>query len=66
MMLAVVAVAETVPTFGPLLQLIGGSTLTLTSICFPCLFYLYLSAIDDSEKPNTQQVQQPTIKQSVK
>ena len=44
MMVAVVIVAESVPNFGPLLDLMGGSTLTLTSIIFPSLFYLYLSA----------------------
>ncbi|CAJ0579044.1 unnamed protein product, partial [Mesorhabditis spiculigera] len=43
-MIAVVIVAETIPTFGPLLDLVGGSTLTLTSIVFPCVFYLWLAA----------------------
>ncbi|VDM57812.1 unnamed protein product [Angiostrongylus costaricensis] len=42
-MLVVVFVAETVPNFGPLLDLFGGSTLTLTSVILPCLFYLYLN-----------------------
>ncbi|VDM37370.1 unnamed protein product [Toxocara canis] len=41
-MVAVIFVAESVPTFGPLLNLVGGSTLTLTSLVFPALFYLYL------------------------
>ncbi|TKR87055.1 hypothetical protein L596_011525 [Steinernema carpocapsae] len=40
MMVAVVFVAESLPTFGPLLNLMGGSTVTLTSIVFPCLFYM--------------------------
>jgi len=44
MMVAVVFVAESLPTFGPLLDLVGGSTLTLTSVVFPCLFYIYLAA----------------------
>lgn len=44
MMLAVVFVAESIPTFGPLLDLIGSSTMVLTSLTFPCLFYLYLQA----------------------
>jgi len=66
MMLAVVFVAESVPTFGPLLQLIGGSTLTLTSICFPSLFYLYLSAMKEPEKPSTQDYEQPGWKQVIK
>lgn len=73
-MVAVVIVAESLPKFGPLLDLVGrtlklilllamllflsifswssnftikslgGSTLTLTSIVFPCLFYLWLAA----------------------
>lgn len=42
-MVAVVFVAESVPTFGPMLDLVGGSALTLTSVVFPALFYLYLS-----------------------
>lgn len=44
MMVAVVFVAESVPTFGPLLDLMGGSTLTLTSVVLPALFYIYLTA----------------------
>jgi solute carrier family 32 (vesicular inhibitory amino acid transporter) len=44
MLVAVVFVAETVPSFGPLLDFIGGSSLGLTSLVFPCLFYLFLSA----------------------
>ncbi|CAI4226752.1 unnamed protein product [Auanema sp. JU1783] len=48
-MAAVVFVAESVPTFGPLLDLVGGSTLTLTSVILPCLFYLYLSAARTKE-----------------
>jgi len=46
MMVAVVFVAESVPTFGPLLDLMGGSTLTLTSVVLPALFYIYLVAGD--------------------
>jgi vesicular inhibitory amino acid transporter len=42
-MVAVVFVAESLPSFGPLLDLVGGSTMTLTSVVFPALFYLYLS-----------------------
>ncbi|VDK28925.1 unnamed protein product [Gongylonema pulchrum] len=47
MMLAIVFVAESLPTFGPLLDLVGGSTLTLTSLVFPCFFYMYLTVADD-------------------
>ncbi|KAI1720752.1 transmembrane amino acid transporter protein domain-containing protein [Ditylenchus destructor] len=42
-LLAVVFVGETLPTFGPLLDFVGGSTMALSSIIFPCVFYLYLS-----------------------
>uniref|UniRef100_A0A1I7XV05 Aa_trans domain-containing protein n=1 Tax=Heterorhabditis bacteriophora TaxID=37862 RepID=A0A1I7XV05_HETBA len=49
-MVAVVFVAESLPTFGPLLDLVGGSTLTLTSIILPCLFYMYLSAARTKEE----------------
>ncbi|TMS34486.1 hypothetical protein L596_002068 [Steinernema carpocapsae] len=44
MMILVVFVAESVPTFGPLVNLVGGSTITLTAIVFPCLFNVYLKA----------------------
>ncbi|KAK6753934.1 hypothetical protein RB195_013118 [Necator americanus] len=43
-MVAVVFVAESIPNFGPLLDLFGGSTLTLTSVILPCLFFLFLNA----------------------
>uniref|UniRef100_A0A915CPS8 Amino acid transporter transmembrane domain-containing protein n=1 Tax=Ditylenchus dipsaci TaxID=166011 RepID=A0A915CPS8_9BILA len=43
-MVLCVFVAETIPNFGSVLDLIGGSTVTLTSFTFPCLFYLFLSA----------------------
>lgn len=41
-MIAVVFVAESVPQFGPLLDLVGASTMTFTAILFPALFYIYL------------------------
>ncbi|KAI1721805.1 transmembrane amino acid transporter protein [Ditylenchus destructor] len=44
MMGAVVFTAETIPSFGSILNLIGSSTITCTSAVFPCLFFLYLSA----------------------
>ncbi|GMT26158.1 hypothetical protein PFISCL1PPCAC_17455, partial [Pristionchus fissidentatus] len=37
-------VAESVPSFGPLLDLVGGSTLTLSAIVFPCIFFVLLNA----------------------
>lgn len=38
-----VFIAETVPNFGPVLDLIGGTAASMTSMVFPCLFYLYLA-----------------------
>uniref|UniRef100_A0A914V9T7 Amino acid transporter transmembrane domain-containing protein n=1 Tax=Plectus sambesii TaxID=2011161 RepID=A0A914V9T7_9BILA len=43
MMVAVVFTAETVPTFGVILDLSGGSATTLLTMVFPGLFNLYLS-----------------------
>ena len=42
MMVAVAFVAESVPTFGPLLDLMGGTTLALTCLILPPLFYVFL------------------------
>ncbi|XP_076305512.1 uncharacterized protein LOC143222640 [Tachypleus tridentatus] len=42
-MVVVVFVAETVPHFGKILNLFGGSTLTLLTFVFPPLFYMKLS-----------------------
>ena len=44
MMLGVVFVAETVPNFGVLLDLVGGSTITMMALIFPIVFNLFLSA----------------------
>ncbi|KAI6243247.1 Amino acid transporter, transmembrane family-containing protein [Aphelenchoides fujianensis] len=44
MMLAVIFTAESVPSFGPVLNLMGASTVTLTCVIFPPIFYLYLNA----------------------
>uniref|UniRef100_A0A915CZ94 Amino acid transporter transmembrane domain-containing protein n=1 Tax=Ditylenchus dipsaci TaxID=166011 RepID=A0A915CZ94_9BILA len=46
----VVFTAESIPSFGAVLNLIGGSTVTMTSAVFPCLFYLYLSAGEKKSK----------------
>jgi vesicular inhibitory amino acid transporter len=43
MMVFVVFVAETVPNFGVLLDLVGGSTITLMALVFPVLFNLFLA-----------------------
>lgn len=44
MMLAVVLVAETIPNFGVLLDLVGGSTITMMALIFPVVFNLFLVA----------------------
>lgn len=44
MMGLVVLAAETVPNFGVLLDLVGGSTITLMALVFPVLFNLFLQA----------------------
>ncbi|KAH7721062.1 Protein Y32F6A.4 [Aphelenchoides avenae] len=49
-MLCAVIVAESVPNFGPLLNLVGGSTATQCSLIFPTVFYLYLNAADQEFK----------------
>ncbi|KAK0395158.1 hypothetical protein QR680_001145 [Steinernema hermaphroditum] len=48
MMFAIVLIAETIPNFGPLLNLVGGSTIALTAIIFPCVFNLCLKVRDKS------------------
>jgi hypothetical protein len=62
MMVFVVFVAETVPNFGVLLDLVGGSTITLMALVFPVIFNLYLvtakkkhgdSVAAQDEKPPT-------------
>ena len=44
MMAAVVVVAETVPNFGVLLDLVGGSTITLMALVFPVIFNFFTAA----------------------
>ncbi|WKY10280.1 hypothetical protein Q1695_002546 [Nippostrongylus brasiliensis] len=41
-MLGVVFAGESIPNFGPLLDLVGGSAQTLSSVILPALFYLFL------------------------
>ncbi|GMT35692.1 hypothetical protein PFISCL1PPCAC_26989 [Pristionchus fissidentatus] len=43
-LLAVVCMALTIPNFGPLLDLVGASTITTMAIILPPLFSLYLNA----------------------
>ncbi|KAK6028379.1 transmembrane amino acid transporter protein, partial [Ostertagia ostertagi] len=49
-MLGIVIVCESIPNFGPILDLIGGSTMTLASVILPCVFYLYLLAREEKAK----------------
>lgn len=46
----VVLVAESIPTFGPLLDLSGGSTQTSTALIYPCICYLFLNASEQKFK----------------
>uniref|UniRef100_A0AAF5D8D0 Aa_trans domain-containing protein n=2 Tax=Strongyloides stercoralis TaxID=6248 RepID=A0AAF5D8D0_STRER len=66
-MILVVFVAESVPNFGPLLDLIGGTTITTTSVLLPVLFYIMLSSrqkmISENGKDNGKS---PTIKEVLK
>lgn len=50
MMLAVVIVALSCPNFGVLLDLVGGSTITLMALVFPIIFHLYLCAANKKYK----------------
>lgn len=57
-MVGVVFVAESVPSFGPMLDLVGGSAFTLTSVIFPCLFYIFLAAGEkkaEEAKPGSEE-----------
>lgn len=63
---SVVFVGESVPTFGPVLDLVGGSTLTLTSLVFPCIFYVYLRTGEEkgNEKGATEDADaRPTLRE---
>nr|CAD2177553.1 unnamed protein product [Meloidogyne enterolobii] len=53
-MLAVVFIALTVPSFGPILNLMGGTCVSLISAVMPCLFYLYLHASEDKSNPKSK------------
>ncbi|XP_054713396.1 uncharacterized protein LOC129222860 [Uloborus diversus] len=51
MMVLVVFIAQSIPRFGKVLNLVGGSTTTLTTAIFPCLFYLKLCSQQNPEWP---------------
>ncbi|GIX79464.1 aa_trans domain-containing protein [Caerostris extrusa] len=50
-MLGVVFIAQSIPRFGQILNLIGGSLTTLTCIIFPCWFYFKLCGQQDPTWP---------------
>ena len=52
--LALLFVAETIPSFGSILDLVGGSTITLLTFVFPPFFYLRLC---DQSKKNPEWTQ---------
>lgn len=57
--LAILFVAETVPKFGPILNVIGGSTVALTSVALPLIFNNYLVA--SVHDPVTNRYKRPTF-----
>nr|XP_023011561.1 amino acid transporter AVT1A-like [Leptinotarsa decemlineata] len=50
-MAMVILVGETVPQFGKILSLIGGSTITLLTFVFPPYFYMKLSDMESQDWP---------------
>uniref|UniRef100_A0A914ENY2 Amino acid transporter transmembrane domain-containing protein n=1 Tax=Acrobeloides nanus TaxID=290746 RepID=A0A914ENY2_9BILA len=69
-MAIIVFMAESVPNFGPILNLIGGTTVALTSAIMPCLFSLFLQARDkmdgkDSERNWTEEFKRVIKKTSL-
>uniref|UniRef100_A0A0N4ZB95 Aa_trans domain-containing protein n=1 Tax=Parastrongyloides trichosuri TaxID=131310 RepID=A0A0N4ZB95_PARTI len=62
----IVFTAETIPNFGPILNLIGGTCVTLTSAILPCFFNLFMETklnmikYNNNEKKNENEIY-PTI-----
>lgn len=50
----IIFVALTVPSFGPILNLLGGTTVALTSGVYPCLFNLFLRANENVSRHETK------------
>uniref|UniRef100_A0A914ZAC8 Amino acid transporter transmembrane domain-containing protein n=1 Tax=Panagrolaimus superbus TaxID=310955 RepID=A0A914ZAC8_9BILA len=50
--ICVTFLAESVPTFGPMLDLMGGTTLALTCLILPPLFYVFIGRGKKSSKIN--------------
>uniref|UniRef100_A0AC35U4P4 Aa_trans domain-containing protein n=1 Tax=Rhabditophanes sp. KR3021 TaxID=114890 RepID=A0AC35U4P4_9BILA len=66
-MALVVFTAESIPTFGPILTLIGGTSVTLTSALLPCLFNLYLETrLKMIKKNNGEKKEKKLIYPSIK
>ncbi|CCD71123.1 Amino acid transporter transmembrane domain-containing protein [Caenorhabditis elegans] len=61
-MLSVVFVAESVPNFGVLLDLVGGSTITMMALVVPIVFNLALTTIK-KKKENKDNEEKLTIKE---
>lgn len=59
-----VIMAESIPKFGLILDLVGGSAVTYSSVVFPGLFYLYLSAAEKKANEKKAQRKISTIKNS--
>ncbi|GBN38749.1 Amino acid transporter AVT1E [Araneus ventricosus] len=51
MMLLIVFMAQSVPKFGKVLSLVGGSAITLTASVFPCIFYYRLCSLTQPDWP---------------
>jgi vesicular inhibitory amino acid transporter len=51
MVLLMVVVGETIPKFGKILSLVGGSTVTLTTFVLPPFFYMRLCDQKNVEWP---------------
>ncbi|KAK6048379.1 transmembrane amino acid transporter protein [Cooperia oncophora] len=68
-MLAVVFVGESIPNFGPMVDLVGmlinkgGSTMVLASLILPCLFYLHLLARQKKAEECGKDDSPPTLKE---
>lgn len=61
---AIVFAAETIPKFGPLMDVLGGTVIALTSAILPLIYNLYLNAA--SYDLSLREYQKPTFIQMVK
>lgn len=46
LMCVAIFLAESLPNFGPLMSLVGGTSTTMTAFMMPVIFFMYLNAID--------------------